>query len=393
MSVIACVLPAFPLALLARQEPALWDRPAAVLDPDQRVLALTPPAQKAGVGVGHSSRQARLLCPGLHLYPVDLAAVQTENDALLALLDDYADAVEAIDFGRAYLSAADTATHTALPFCQDIGRRIRRELGLLAAVGCDRSKFTAHAAAQHARPGSVRVVLNEAEQPFLRPLPLALLPLPAEHQRLLAHLGIRTLGQFADLPAAAVFRQFGAAGRLAQQWAQGNDQRPVISRQKRPAITLTAAFDPALENLPDLLAAAERLLAPALTGLQAHLQAAQSLQAVCHFARGPSHNESILLPAPTTDARRLLGRLAACWQRRQWPEPAAGLTLILSNIQEAPGEQLALFPDEGAPADLLAEALATWRLRYGPGRFLRAEISDALALRVERRVRWQEVGA
>lgn len=393
MAVIACILPAFPLALLARQEPALWERAAAALDPDERVLALTAPAQKAGVSIGQSARQARLLCPDLRLHPADLAAIQTENEALLALLDDYTGAVEALTPGRAYLAADDTAASTALPFCQDIGRRIRRELALLAALGCDRSKFTAHAAAQQTHPGSVRVILDEGEQRFLRPLPVTLLPLPAEHQRLLAHLGIRSLGQFADLPAAAVFQQFGPAGRLAQAWAQGHDQRPLIPRQKRPTFTHSITFDPALAQLPSLLAAAESLLAPTLTELQAHLQAAQSLHAACHFAHGPSYTEAILLPAPTTNARRLLGPLAARWQARTWQQPAAGLALTLGGIQEAPGEQLALFPGEGAPADLLAAALAQLRVRYGPGRFLRAEVGDALALRVERRVRWREMGA
>lgn len=393
MSVIACVLPAFPLALLARQEPALWERPAAALDPDERVLALTAPAQKAGVSIGQSARQARLLCPDLRLHPADLAAVQAENDALLSLLDDYTGAVEALAPGRAYLAADDTAASAALPFCQDIGRRIRRELALLAALGCDRSKFTAHAAAQQTRPGSVRVVLDESEHRFLRPLPVTLLPLPAEHQRLLAHLGIRSLGQFADLPAAAIFQQFGAAGRLAQAWAQGHDQRPVIPRQRRPTFARSAAFDPALAHLPTLLAAAERLLAPTLAELRAHLQAVQTLHAACHFTHGPSQVESILSPAPTTDARRLLGPLAARWQARTWQQPVAELTLTLSDIQEAPGEQLALFPGEGAPSDLLAATLAHLQVRYGPGRFLRAEVSDALALRVERRVRWREMGA
>lgn len=392
MAIIVCVLPAFPLALLARQEPGLWEQPAAALDPDERVLALTPPAQKAGVGIGQSARQARLLCPELRLQSADLAAVQAENDALLALLDDYAGAVEAMGWGRAYLAADDTAASTALPFCQDIGRRIRRELALLAAVGCDRSKFTAHAAAQQARPGSVRVVMDEAEQRFLRPLPVLLLPLPAEHQRLLAHLGIRNLGQFADLPAAAIFQQFGAAGRLAQAWAQGHDQRPVIPRQKRPIFTHSIAFDPALAHLPSLLAAAERLLVPTLAELQAHLQAVQTLHAACHFTHGPSHTESILSPTPTTDARRLFGPLAARWQARTWQQPVTELVLTLSDIQEAPGEQLALFPGEGAPSDLLAETLAQLRVRYGPGRFLCAEVSDALALRVERRAHWREVG-
>lgn len=393
MAIVACSIPAFAIALLARNDPALWERPLALLDAEERVLAATLPAKRAGVSTGQTARQAHVACPELSLQATDFPAVQGEFEAVLTLLDAYSEAVEPAGLGHAYLTAGDSRAETALPFCQDIGQRLRRELALTAALGCDQGKFTANAAAHSARPGAVRVVLGEAEIPFLRPLPLSLLPLAVDHQRLLGYLGIRTLGQFADLPASAVFQQFGPAGRLAQSWARGQDNRPVLPRQKRLTCARSIDFDPPLERIPPLLTAAEHLLTPLLADLQDQLQAVQALQATCHLADGQERRDSWRLTAPTTDSRRLLALLATAWQAKPWKQALAGLTLTLSEIQEALAQQLLLFPGEGAPADLLAEVLTQMRVRYGPGRFLRAAVPDALHLRVEQRASWQEYAA
>jgi protein ImuB len=391
MAVIACTIPAFPVALLARADPSLWARPLAVLDADERVLALTQPAQAAGVRPGQHARQARTACPDLLLHTADLPGLHTAHESFLAVLDDFTHALEPLAWGGAFLAAADAGA--ALPFCQQIGRRLRAELALTAAIGCDAGKFTAQAAAAAARAGAVRVVLGEDEQAFLRPLPVQLLPLGAEQQRLLAYLGLNTLGQFADLPPAAVFQQFGPAGRLAQRWARGQDDRPVIPRRRRPSHTRALSFDPPLDRLPALLAASERLLTPLLIALQDRLQAAQTLQAVYTFADGSQEDDFWRLTLPTAQGERLLGLLATRWQQKTWAHPLAGLSLTLGEVQETAGEQLLLFPGEGAPADLLADFLRQLRQRFGEGRFLQAEVAQPLLLRVEQRARWQEFGA
>ncbi|MCW5881451.1 MAG: hypothetical protein KIS91_11010, partial [Anaerolineae bacterium] len=195
MAILTCLIPAFPVALLARSDPALVEQSLAVVGPNDHVLAATPVALEGGVVLGQSARQARLACPDLLLRDVDLAACQAEFDALLALLDDFAVRVEPSGLGRAFLDVPDLDGPNALPFCQSLGRQVRQDFGaaLQPALGCDQGKFTAHAAATYTRPGSVRVVLGPAEPPFLRPLPVGLLPLPDESQLQLRYLGLHCL--------------------------------------------------------------------------------------------------------------------------------------------------------------------------------------------------------
>jgi protein ImuB len=75
---------------------------------------------------------------------------------------------------------------------------------------------------------------------FLAPLPLRVLE-SSELARVLLTLGIRTLGQFATLPADAVGNRFGAAGIQAHRLARGLDPRPPAAR--RPAEDLIAQHE------------------------------------------------------------------------------------------------------------------------------------------------------
>ncbi len=391
MPILTCAVPAFPLALLARRAPDVLTRPLALLGPDERIVAASPPALSAGVHVGQPARHARTLCADLQVRDVDEAECQAEFEALLSLLDLYSSRVEAASLGRAWVDVPDLTEPTALAFCQAIGRRVRAELGdsLQPAIGCDSSKFTAHAAADRTRPGAVRIVLGRAERPFLRPLPLRLLPLPTETHLRLHYLGLRTLGQYADLPTRAVLQQFGAAGQLAHRWARGQDNRPVIPRRQRPSLTLTTDFDPPLAALPPLLLAAIRLLDAPLAGLRDRLQTVHTLTATWTWTSGGQARERWPLATPTAERRRLASLLAQRWERGSWEGAITSLTLTL-DIQDEPGGQLPLWPTP-SPGPDLATLTHALRRRYGAGRLWQASIPQPHALRVERRATWQDI--
>jgi uncharacterized membrane protein YccC len=72
----------------------------------------------------------------------------------------------------------------------------------------------------------------------------------------------RELGQYAALPPSAVLQQFGKAGRLAQRFAQGKDDRPVISRWQTPRRTVSREPDAPLDDRERLLATMERACQP-----------------------------------------------------------------------------------------------------------------------------------
>ena len=67
---------------------------------------------------------------------------------------------------------------------------------------------------------------------FLAPFPVSVLDGPgaADLVDLLPRLGIRTLGEFASLPAAEVVNRFGTAGVIAHRLAHGLAPRPLAPR-------------------------------------------------------------------------------------------------------------------------------------------------------------------
>src|SRR5690606_29883419 len=80
---------------------------------------------------------------------------------------------------------------------------------------------------------------------------------------LLRRLGIRTLGDFAALPAGDVLARFGFDAAYAHRLAAGKDDRPLAVRSPPPDLVVTGEYDPPLERV-DMAAFAARALADRL---------------------------------------------------------------------------------------------------------------------------------
>src|SRR5256885_17045727 len=104
-------------------------------------------------------------------------------------------------------------------------RIARRVLARCARVGAQVSAgiaptpFVARVVAARTPPGEVRSV--DDGRAFLAPLPLDVLPVDAKVQEELRLLGLRTVGEFADLPRGSVFDRFGSAVARAHALARG----------------------------------------------------------------------------------------------------------------------------------------------------------------------------
>ena len=175
-------------------------------------------------------------------------------------------AVEPHGWGAAYVDLGGLVRgHAdAVAFCREMGRAVRRELGeaLQPALGWDSGKFTAQAAARRTPPGHLRAVDAVRERGFLQPLPVSLLPLAGDVLQRLRFLGLRTLGQYAALPRAAVWQQFGRAGTVAHRCARGEDDRPVIPRRQEAHLAAEVEFETPLVEQARLSAALRRLVSP-----------------------------------------------------------------------------------------------------------------------------------
>ena len=116
------------------------------------------------------------------------------------------------------------------------------------------------AAGLAARAG--RIIAPGQTRDFLAAVPVEALDRP-ELTDLLRRLGLRTLGDFAALPASDVLTRFGFDGALAHRLAAGLDHRPLAVRRPPPDLDVTDTFDEPLERV-DVAAFAGRALAERL---------------------------------------------------------------------------------------------------------------------------------
>jgi nucleotidyltransferase/DNA polymerase involved in DNA repair len=229
---------------------------------------------------------------------------------------------------------------------------------LQPALGWNSSKFTARAAIAPSRwpgdrvqPGHLRVVTAPQERAFLRPLPVTLLPLAKEVLQRLGFLGLRTLGQYAALPPAAVWQQFGRAGKLAHRCARGEDDRPVIARWQAPYLTAEAEFETPLIEWARLMAELDRLVSPLLREMQESLKACGKLRLIVRFDDGSAQERTRIFLHPIAEEGRILRALGRLLDGLQDHEhdiegtaiAVSALLVSLEQIQDAVTEQLSLF--------------------------------------------------
>ncbi len=115
-----------------------------------------------------------------------------------------------------------------------------------ARVGIADGIFTADQAAR--RTDSVRIVAPGAAAGFLEPLGIGLLDDP-QLVTLLRRLGIRTLGDFAQLGADDVFTRFGHGGARLHALASGRDSWPITPRTPPRDLDVVVDFEPALDRV------------------------------------------------------------------------------------------------------------------------------------------------
>ena len=388
-------VPDLGVSVARRAAPQLAGRPLALLDDQSRVLAADALARQAGIGAGLTERQAAARCPAAALLPAARFPLWAAQEAFLGRIKDTTDRWQPDGLGRVYLQAPfaaqeDRPAEELVGWCQAVAAAVRA-LGWQPALGATGSKFGASVAGQVAGENAALLLTPVAQRAFLAGQPVALLPLDADALLQLRHLGICTLGQYTQLPAAGVLTRFGPAGRTAQRWAQGLDDRPVVPPWESPAVAARLEFAVPLADGAILLAAllrqAERLLGP----LRDRLQTIGRLELHITCADGRTIPLAHTFPQPTAAAEPVRLALAGLLARMPWAgQGAAESTLTLAGITDAPGQQLLLFAD--AAADNRARLTATLdRLaaRFGADVFRLASLADPDHLLFERRAAFQ----
>ena len=372
--VVAVHVPRLPLlvALLRARKPldapvALGPAPGA----PQVIGLCTPAAEEQGVRPGLRVGEALARCPRLDLVVPDPDAAAEALERILERLEDDGFAVEPIGpDGAAFDARGTLRMHGGMPA---VLRRVRAALpvGADGRVGAAPSLFAALQAAREAPRGGPLVVEAEGVAEFLGPLPVDRLPLAPDLVAALQDLGLRTMGQVADLPPAAALDRLGFPGLRAWRLARGEPGR--APRPRRPPTPLRAAFafpEP-VGSLPALEAAARLLLGELAGAARGRGAALRALALRARLADGGSWTRDVALREATADPDRLA--LAALPHLAAVTGPVTDLWIGGDASGRAAGHQLTAIPSPGEERRSRArEAVRQVRSAQGPEAMLRA---------------------
>jgi DNA polymerase-4 len=237
-TVLHADLDAFYASVEQRDAPRLRGRPVIV--GGGVVLAASYEAKARGVRTAMGGRQALDLCPDAVVVPPRMDVYSQASKDVFAIFRDTTPLVEGISIDEAFLEVGGLRHIVGTPeqVAVRLRERVRVEVGLPISVGIARTKFLAKVASAVSKPDGLLVVEPDREREFLHPLPVERLwgvgKVTAEK---LHRLGIRTVGQLAELEGATAERLLGkASGAHLHALARLRDPRPVDTTRRRGSI-------------------------------------------------------------------------------------------------------------------------------------------------------------
>jgi DNA polymerase-4 len=392
---------AFFVSVELLRRPELRGRPVVVGGTGNRgvVAAASYEARAFGVFSAMPSAQARRLCPQAVFLPGDHAHYSEVSGRVMAIFRSYTPLVEPLSLDEAFLdvTGAERLLGEGATIARAVRARVHDEEGLTCSVGVAPTKMVAKLASEAAKPRAtptgpvegegVHVVAPGTERDFLRPLPArALWGVGPATLAKLERLGVRTVGDIADLPPGSLVGALGTAnGRHLGALAQGIDPRPVEPDLRLKSISHEETF-PADHHDRDVLGREVVRMADAVAWrLRADGRAARTVVLKVRFGDFRTITRSTTFAAPVDEgpeiARAGLALLAAI-------DPAPGVRLLgvaAAGLVEGSGRQLS-FDDLAGPAWHEASgAVDAIRERFGDRAIGPASAVGDHGLRVKRR--------
>lgn len=375
-TVLHADLDAFYASVEQRDAPALRGKPVIV--GGGVVLAASYEAKARGVRTAMGGRQALRLCPDAVVVPPRMDAYSAASRDVFAIFRDTTPLVEGLSIDEAFLEVGGLRRIAGAPeqIAMRLRERVRTEVGLAISVGVARTKFLAKVASAVSKPDGLLVVEPDREEEFLLPLPVERLwGVGAVTAEKLHRLGIRTVGQLAELEASAAQRLLGkATGAHVHALARLRDPRPVDTTRRRGSIGSQRALGSRPRSAEELDLILTQIVDRLGRRLRDGDRVCRTVVLRLRFGDFAKATRSRSLGAPTDRTARLL-TVARMLLAAAQPEIAErGITLIgisLSQLDHADRVQpeLPFDWDDGERLDTVLDAV---RDRYGATSVARA---------------------
>jgi len=369
-------LDAFYASVEQRDNPRLRGRPVIV--GGGVVLAASYEAKALGVRTAMSGGQAHRLCPHAIVVEPRMSAYSEASKAAFEVFEQTTPLVEGLSIDEAFLDVGGLRRVSGTPV--EIGVRLRRDVlervGLPITVGIARTKFLAKVASGVAKPDGLLLVPPDGELAFLHPLPVERLwGVGRVTATKLYDRGIKTVGEVAQLPEAALVSMLGrASGRHLHALANNYDPRPVEVGRRRRSIGSQRALGRRRRSPEALDAIVVALVDRVTRRLRAGRRVCHTVILRMRFDDFSRATRSHTLPQPTADTQTILAAMRDLLRTAMPMIHRDGLTLVgitLSNLDDDTAIQLPL-PFERRSGNALDAVLDNVRDRFGSNAIIRA---------------------
>ena len=208
----------------------------------------------------------------------------------------------------------------------------------------------------HARDG-LTVVAPGEEASALAPLPLSLLELDPEREQVLRGWGLRTLGDLAALPAAALAERLGPDAPRLRQLARGEDDAPLVATPPAESFACTLELEWPVDGLEPLSFLLARVLEPLCAGLVQRGRRAAALDLELGLVDGSTHRRS-LHPAAASAEPRTWRTLLLLDLETHPPRDAIQALTVRAEPTPARAVQFSLLDPAQPSPERLAETMA-----------------------------------
>ncbi|HEY9246505.1 MAG TPA: DNA polymerase IV [Candidatus Methanoperedens sp.] len=224
-----------------RERPEIKGRPVVVCVYSGRskdsgaVSTCNYAARKLGVKAGMPISLAKKLAPSAIFLPVNMELYLGVSDEIMEVLRVNCGTLEKESVDEAFCDITGIVPdlNEAGIFAARIKEEIREKVGLTCSVGIASNKLVSKMASDFKKPDGLTVVKPDETFSFLFPLDITELPgVGKKTGGRLNELGIKTIGELAELPREMLVREF---GRVKGEWlklaSHGIDNTPVMERE------------------------------------------------------------------------------------------------------------------------------------------------------------------
>lgn len=340
---------AFFASVEQRDDPSLRGRPVVVGgSPDGRgvVAAASYEVRRYGVRSAMPCREAFRRCPEAIFVRPDMARYREVSQQMRAILDRYTDLVEPLSIDEAFLDVTVNKVGLvhATEVARDIRRVIREELQLTASAGVAPVKFVAKIASDMRKPDGLTVVQPHQILGFLHPLPVEKLwgVGPATASRM-HDLGIRRIGDLAQLPESALVERFGKHGAFLWGLAHGRDPRLVSPDRERKSRGSERTFEEDVRDLAQLRASLASQAERVCAGAKRAGERAATITLKLRYDDFSTITRSSSLDSPTHEPAEVMAVVDMLLDRTDaGTRPVRLIGVSLSNLTAGEGAQLDL---------------------------------------------------